>query len=97
MSATGLMIPLQALIDDTTCFETGRTLRWSEGVCGPTPPSAGGAGLAQVAQAVRLPVRRVHLALTVHPPSGQAASCPDPVPAAYGPRDRRDPELGAAL
>ena len=29
----------------------------------PSPPSLGGAGLAEVAQAVRLPVRRVHLAL----------------------------------
>ena len=29
----------------------------------PSPPSWGGAGLAEIAQAVRLPVRRVHLAL----------------------------------
>jgi hypothetical protein len=29
----------------------------------PSPPSLGGAGLAEVAQAVRLPGRRVHLAL----------------------------------
>ncbi len=28
----------------------------------PSPPSLGGAGLSEVAQAVRLPVRRVHLA-----------------------------------
>ena len=29
----------------------------------PSPPSLGGAGLAEIAQAVRLPGRRVHLAL----------------------------------
>ena len=29
----------------------------------PSPPSLGGAGPAEVAQAVRVPVRRVHLAL----------------------------------
>ena len=29
----------------------------------PSPPSLGGAGLAEVAQAVRCPGRRVHLAL----------------------------------
>jgi len=29
----------------------------------PSPPSLGGAGLSEVAQAVRLPVRRVHLAV----------------------------------
>ena len=29
----------------------------------PSPPSLGGAGLAEIAQALRLPVRRVHLAL----------------------------------
>ena len=29
----------------------------------PSPPSLGGAGPAEVAQAVRLPVRRVHLAV----------------------------------
>ena len=29
----------------------------------PSPPSLGGAGLAEVAQAVRLPGRRVHLAV----------------------------------
>ena len=29
----------------------------------PCPPSLGGAGLSEVAQSLRLPVRRVHLAL----------------------------------
>ena len=39
-------------------------------------------------------LRDVELSILTH---GQAASCPDAVPAAYGPRNRRDAERGAAL
>jgi hypothetical protein len=33
---TGAMIHMQSLIDDAKCFETGRDLRWPNGVHGPT-------------------------------------------------------------
>ena len=35
MDHTGVMIPIQSLIDDATCFATVRTLRWPDGVSCP--------------------------------------------------------------
>ncbi len=40
MGDTGAMIHIQALIDDATCFETVRALRWPDGVRCPTCDSS---------------------------------------------------------
>jgi hypothetical protein len=36
MGDTGVMIHLQSLIDDATCWATVRALPWPDGVCGPS-------------------------------------------------------------
>jgi transposase-like protein len=40
IGATGAMIHMQSLIDDATCFETVRALRWPDGVRCPTCDSS---------------------------------------------------------